>query len=100
MARGLLSGGVKTEVYEDSSRYTCVSYRNTVVAKWNPFEIILDTGGWYTVTTKRRMNQASNEFNLGFSVSQVKGDWIVSFKGKDTLFYDGMTLQRKEQHVP
>ena len=39
--------------------------------------IVLRTGGWKSVTTKRKMNQAANEFNLPFQVWQHKGQWWV-----------------------
>ena len=57
-----------------------VTYYSTVVVSANAKYIILNTGGWYTVTTKRRMNQASREFNLGYSVYQKKGVWYVDYK--------------------
>lgn len=92
--KGTLAGGVKTDIYEED-RYTCVKYHDTVVVKWNPFEIILHSGGWQTVTTKRRMNQASNDFHLGFSVYQKAGDWFVTWKEEVYPFEDGMVLVRK-----
>lgn len=99
MARGLLAGGVKTDIFEDSNRFTCVKYHDTIVVRWNPFKIILDSGGWNTVTTKRRMNQTANEFHLGFGVYQSKGDWYVTWKGETLDFTDGMELIRKEMPV-
>lgn len=41
--------------------------------------ITLRTGGWHSVTTKRKMNQASNQFGLGYRVVQRKGNWFVCF---------------------
>jgi hypothetical protein len=41
--------------------------------------VTLDHGGWPTYTTKARMNQAANQFALGFSVYQLRGAWRVSF---------------------
>lgn len=43
--------------------------------------IILDTGGWFTTTTKTRMNQASNQWKLGYHVYQDKGEWYVRYRG-------------------
>ena len=40
--------------------------------------VTLDTGGWFSMTTKKRMNQASEEFGLGYRVFQEKFDWFVS----------------------
>jgi hypothetical protein len=52
----------------------------------------LDSGGWRTTTTKNRMNQASNEYGLGFQVSQKDGAWTVYTKGEALPFSDGMTF--------
>jgi len=98
MTRGMLAGGVCTDIFEDADRYTCVKYHKTVVVRWNPFEIILDSGGWMTVTTKKRMNQTSQEFNLGYSVYAVRGGWYIDFKDQTRIeFLDGVTLVRKER---
>lgn len=37
----------------------------------------LNTGGYFTKTTKKRMNQFAEMFNLGFRVVQDKGNWYV-----------------------
>lgn len=70
-----------TEVRECSTGGT-VRYHNTIVVDWNVELIRLNTGGWQTVTTKRRMNQASDAFGLGFGVYQKDYDWYAAFKGK------------------
>lgn len=98
MTRGMLAGGVCTGIFEDADRYTCVKYHKTTVVRFNPFEIILDSGGGMTVTTKRRMNQASREFNLGYNVFAVRGEWYIVFKDQTRIeFLDGVTLVRKER---
>lgn len=38
--------------------------------------LTLDTGGWFTVTTKSRLNQCIAP--LGFSITQVKGLWYFT----------------------
>lgn len=56
-----------------------VIYHSTAVVTVEPDgTIILDTGGWRTNTTKLRMNQASQQFNLGYSVYQKDHRWFVS----------------------
>jgi len=75
---------------------TVVTYHNTKVVQWDTNTITLDSGGWRTVTTKTRMNQASNQFDLKFTVCQTKGNWSVSFDGKTIPFSDGMTLKRQD----
>ncbi len=59
--------------------WTRVVYHQTTVVKWNAEKIILDTGGWKTVTTKTRMNQAANQYDLGFLVYQKDFNWFVCF---------------------
>jgi hypothetical protein len=75
-----------------------VIYHSTLVveADKNKGTIKLDSGGWLTVTTKARMNQASNQFDLHYSVYQRKGVWYVKWQGKELSFYDGMYLSTKE----
>lgn len=70
--------GVATSIRQEDG-YTKVRYHNTDVVCFNDKHIILDSGGWQTATTKTRMNQASNQFNLGFHVYQEKGEWYVSY---------------------
>jgi len=66
--------------------YTVVTYHQTAVVKFNNREVILNSGGWWTMTTKTRMNQASHQFGLGFSVSQRGGEWFVDYLGKREPF--------------
>lgn len=65
---------------EDGS--TIVRYHDTDVVKFNNKVIVLNTGGWFSATTKDRMNTASFEFNLGYKVAQVKGEWVVTYNGE------------------
>mgnify|MGYP003442670518 CR=1 FL=1 len=85
-----------------------VTYASTVIVRASGDTVTLDSGGWRTVTTKRKMNQASNQFALRFCVFQRKGDWYVDIKrnngelstnpdasywlGLDIPFVDGMTF--------
>lgn len=97
--------GVATKIREEAG-YTVVRYHSTDVVKFNSQEIILDSGGYLTVTTKLRMNQASNQYGLGYYVYQQKGDWFVryyeGFKSDvdspyvTVPFTDGMLIQRSK----
>jgi len=40
--------------------------------------ITLNNGGWRTNTTKLRMNQAANQYGLGYQVYQKDFSWFVS----------------------
>lgn len=75
-----------------------VQYHATQVVRWNEDEIILNTGGWETVTTKVRMNQVSRLFDLKFQVYQQKGQWYAFYKEKDFPFEGNkVTLTRREK---
>lgn len=87
-----------TKVYTDKEAgYNVVQYHNTDVVMWNDDEIILDTGGYDTLTTKARMNEASRVYDLGFHVYQKNYNWYVEYKGETILFTSStLTLSRKE----
>lgn len=69
-------------------------YHGTDVIRWNDSVIILDSGGYQTTTTKRRMNAASIQFGLGFIVFQKDFQWFVSVGDRDLEFSDGMEIKR------
>lgn len=68
-------------------------YHDTpVVGVFSNGEIMLNSGGYRTRTTKLAMNQASNQDNLGFQVYQRKSHWYVSWRGQELPFEDNMVL--------
>ena len=69
-------GSHKTNIRSEEGQ-TIVRYHNTDVVKFNCCVIDLNTGGWDTATTKVRMNQTSNQFNLGFKVFQKDYQWFA-----------------------
>ena len=80
-------GKVATKVAVDSEGVLRVRYHNTpVVTAYPNGRIVLNTGGHFTATTKTRMNQASNQFNLGFYVYQRNYDWFVDVDGHTLEF--------------
>ena len=87
-------GKVGTTVRTSDGK-TVVKYHKTDVVKFDERRIILNSGGWRTVTTKTRMNQASAQFGLGYGVFQEKGLWYVENKGEVLDFFDNMTLGRQ-----
>ena len=94
MAQTSICRGIATSVVCTTGRITVV-YHNTRVVDVTPEHITLDTGGWKTVTTKLRMNQASVQFNLGYTVYQQKGQWFVSYRGATRPFdQDEIILER------
>lgn len=74
-----------------------IVYANTLIVDKHGDTITLDSGGWETVTTKRKMNQAARQFALGYSVTQRNFKWFVTLPtGATVPFYDGMTFNRYE----
>ena len=50
-------------------------------------------GGWFTNTTKSRLNALCYEFNTGFKVIQRDWTWyLVNFLGTKQLFNSGMEV--------
>lgn len=88
-------GNHKTTVATDDTGTTSVTYHATRVVSWSDSEITLQTGGWRTVTTKLRMNQAAQQYGLGFRVSQTNFDWFIDYRGTRVPFNsDTVTLER------
>jgi len=70
-----------------------VTYINTEIVRWDDDQVTLNSGGWETVTTKRKMNQAARQFAKRFSVFQHDFVWYVEDReGNVQKFYDGMTV--------
>ena len=93
--------------FEHENDRGSVTYIRTRIVAWEGDNVTLNSGGWLTVTTKRKMCQASNQFALRYCVFQRKGEWFVDIKRErnndDTLpywrglnipFRDGMTFNR------
>lgn len=65
-----------------------VTYHSTEVVSYLPNGgVRLNTGGWFTNTTKQRMNQYNQR---GVYIFQRKGEWFASFEGKEYPYKDGM----------
>lgn len=77
----------------------CIVYHSTCIVQFNDDRIILRTGGWDSVTTRRKMNQAARQFSLCFEVWREKGiSYVMSGYHSDPkpmLLVDGMTLDRR-----
>jgi hypothetical protein len=70
----------------------CVTYHNTDVVRFNDSIIKLDTGGYYTATTARRMNEASEQFGLGYHVKRERGEYVVSISTGSWKFTEQTSL--------
>jgi len=86
--------GVATSIRTENG-YTAVRYHNTDVVQFNNEKIILNTGGHKTRTTKLRMNQTSNQYDLGYRVYAKNHEWYVDFKDETLEFENNMVLNRK-----
>lgn len=93
MAQQYKVGSTATTV-KQVGMHTVVTYHATPVVQFNDHEIILDSGGYETQTTKTRMNQCANQFDLGFNVFQKKDIWYVSYLGNTHKFFDGICFAR------
>jgi len=58
-------------------------------------EVVLDSGGWKTPTTKERMNCFAP-----VTVYQDRFNWFISLRTGAVPFYDGMILLGKNGHGP
>lgn len=79
-------GTHRTTVVRDLDGILRVTYHETDVVTVLPDKILLNTGGWYSSTTKTRMNQASNQFSLGYHVYQKNYSWFVDYRNKTYQF--------------
>lgn len=83
-----------TSVFKNDTGGVVVKLYDTEVVVFGNGHIKLDSGGYRTTTTKQRMNQASDEFQLGFNVFQRDYEWFVNFFGQVIPFADGMIIDR------
>lgn len=96
MARQDRIGRHRTVVYFTNvagEGHTIVRYHETPVVIVTPTKIILNTGGWFTSTTKSRMNQASNQWGLGYKVYQKDYQWYVDTPQEETLKFEGDSVE-------
>ena len=52
----------------------------------------LNTGGWYSVTTKSRLNAILQGLIAGASVYQKQFNWFLNYNNQTHNFNDGMIL--------
>ena len=91
MARTNLIGKTSTKVTENDGIVSVVYHRTEVVRIVSGI-VYLCTGGWFTATTKLRMNQAAEQFGLGFRVHQDKGSWFVRVLGEDRQWANALVV--------
>lgn len=92
-----------TKIYA-SAGLTVVQYHATRIVQFDDKQIVLDAGHWQSATTKKKMNQASHQFGLGYTVNQENFVWTVTLWQADAdgdthpiaskVFHDGITIAR------
>lgn len=96
MAQNRRVSGVSTTVKREENGRLVVRYHWTDVVVVEPNgDIRLDTNGWRTATTKLRMNQAANQYGLGYTVWQKDFAWFVRWQGKDIEFSENTLTLKK-----
>jgi allantoicase len=87
MAQTHKVGKTATTVKKDSAGNLVVTYHATDVVTARPDgSVVLNANGWFTNTTRLRMNQAASQFQLGYSVFQKAGNWFATWKGQTVPF--------------
>ena len=85
----------RTTIGADDTGALVVTYVRTPIVRADRETVTLRNGGYMTVTTKRKMNQAARQFGLGFSVYQKAFGWFVVLPSGETVeFDDGMIFAR------
>ena len=107
MARNDKLSTYRTTWEHDATRGS-VTYIHTRIVAWEGDNVTLNSGSWQTITTKRKMNQAANQFGLRFYVYQKRGEWFIDvrnprdvfeatgdyWQGLKIPFRDGMTFNK------
>lgn len=93
MVQNVKVSGTATTVTKGDNGHVSVKLYNTTVAEKNFREgvccITLNSGGYQTETTKRRITQFSNEFCGGaFSVFAKKGVWFIEKRGGEVIPFE------------
>lgn len=100
MAQTQVFRGVQSNVTRDN-KHIAGFYRGTMVCHVlnvphsNAALVTLNTAGWFTNTTKIRMNQFAAQFcNHQYGVYQKKGEWFVSINGvPNPVPFNGNTVR-------
>ena len=80
--------------YNESTNCSTIVLHRTAIAVYdhNTQALKLNTGGWYSNTTKSRLNAILSELIAGARVFQHKFNWYVKYNFATHNFNDGMIL--------
>ena len=84
--------------YNESTNCSTVVLHRTAIAVYdhNNQALKLNTGGWYSVTTKSWLNAILSELNTGARVFQRDFNWFLNYNNVTHDFMDGMILSQGE----
>ena len=84
--------------YNSNTNCSTVVLHRTAIAVYdhNTQALKLNTGGWYSVTTKSRLNAILQGLIVGASVFQKNFDWYLNYNNQTVDFWDGMILSQGE----
>ncbi len=80
-----------TSIYHLNGGIACKLHNTEIVKVFNN-RVVLNSGGWQTVTTKRRMNECLKEWGLPISVYQKNHNWFVDTLNGTIPFFDNMEI--------
>ena len=80
--------------YNENTNCSTIVLHRTAIAVYdhNTQALKLNTGGWYSNTTKSRLNAILDELITGARVFQHKFNWYLSYNNSTHDFNDGMIL--------
>lgn len=84
---------LKIEPANNNRSVVNVKYYNTVIVKIENDVITLNSGGFRTNSTKKRMNEVLEP--IGYRVIQKNNVWYIKHDSTDAMlltFHDGITL--------
>jgi hypothetical protein len=77
--------GRNTKIRTEAGK-TIVRLHSTDIVAFDAQTITLNTGGWRTITTSARMNEASSHYGLGYRVGSDRGEWIIGYGGREWIY--------------
>jgi hypothetical protein len=82
-----------TKIETKNDRVIVKLHKTNIVA-FNRDVICLNTGGYNTVTTRKRMNEVSKAYDLGYKVFQQEGKLYVNDGKEDIRFFEYCEIER------
>jgi len=74
---------------------------DTEIVKYDNTRVMLNTGGWRTMTTLRHMNDFLRDNQINIQVAQKKKSWYAIKNGKELPFKDRdvLVLSKESDYV-